>query len=105
MLLSFVYSELLSFKLHEVFRETMCIQTQVLTFCSYVWYIEKQFLNDGRGCAASPVVKTLPSKAGDEGLVPAGEAKNPHTSWPKNRNKSNIATNSLKTLSMAHIKK
>ena len=83
----------------------MCIQTQVLTFCSYVWYIEKQFLNDGRGCAASPVVKTLPSKAGDEGLVPAGEAKNPHTSWPKNRNKSNIATNSLKTLSMAHIKK
>lgn len=49
-----------------------------LTFCSYVCYIEKQFLNDERGLTVSPVVKSLPSKAGDEGSFPAGEAKNPH---------------------------
>ena len=42
-----------------------------LTFCSYVCYIEKQLLNDGRGLTASPVVKSLPSKAGDEGSFPA----------------------------------
>ena len=57
-----------------------------LTFCSHVCYIEKRFLNDGRGRAPSLVVKTLTSKAGDEGSVPAGEAKNAQTSWPKNRN-------------------
>jgi len=33
--------------------------------------------------------------------------KSPHASWPKDKagNRSNIATNSLKTLKMVHIKK
>ena len=50
------------------------------------------------------MVKTSPSNAG---LIPGQAAKIPHTSWPKNQNmnRSNIVTDSVKTLKMVHIKK
>ena len=47
-----------------------------------------------------PVVKTLPSNAGDVGLIPGLRAKILHASWPKSQNikqKQNV-TNSIKTL-------
>ena len=37
-----------------------------------------------------PVAKTLPSNAEGRGLIPCGEAKIPHASWPKNQNISTI---------------
>ena len=40
-------------------------------------------------------------------MIPGQEAKIPHVSWPKNqiiKNRSNIVTNSIKTLKMVHIK-
>ena len=49
-----------------------------------------------------PVVKTLPSNAVGAGLIPGWGAKIPHTSGPKNQNRSNIV---IKILKMAHIKK
>ena len=55
-------------------------------------------------------VKTLPSNARGEDLIPGWGAKIPHTWWPKNQNiekkktRSNIATNSKKTLKVAHVK-
>ena len=51
-----------------------------------------------------PVVKTLPSNAEGRGLIPCGEAKIPHASWPKiqNINRSNTVTKTSKTV---HIKK
>ena len=54
-----------------------------------------------------PVVKTLPSSAGDAGSIPGWGAKLPHASGSKNQNikRSNIVTNSIKTLKMVHIKK
>ena len=55
-----------------------------------------------------PVVKTLPSNAGGVGSIPGQGAKIPHVSWSKNqsiKNRSNIVTNSIKTLKMVHIKK
>ena len=33
-----------------------------------------------------PAAKTLLSKAGDTGSIPAWGAKTPHASWPKNQN-------------------
>ena len=50
-----------------------------------------------------PVVKTLPSNAEGRGLIPCGEAKIPHASWPKiqNINRSNTVTKTSKTV---HIK-
>ena len=50
-----------------------------------------------------PVVKTLPSRAGGAGSIP----KMAHTSGqnPKTQDRSNIVTNSVKTLQMIHIKK
>ena len=56
----------------------------------------------------SSVVKTSPSNAGGTGLIPGWGAKIPHALQPKNqniKNKSNIVTNSMKTLKMVHIKK
>ena len=51
---------------------------------------------------------TLPSNAGDVGLIPGGGAKIPHALGPKNQNMNNrskIVINSIKTLQMVHIKK
>ena len=54
-----------------------------------------------------PVVKTSPSAAKGVGSIPGQGAKISHASGPKNQdvNRSNIVTNSIKTLKMAHIKK
>ena len=57
---------------------------------------------------SSPVVKISLSNAGGAGSFPCGEAKIPHASKAKNQNinnKSNIVTNSIKTLKMVLIKK
>ena len=56
---------------------------------------------------AVPVVDTLPCKAGDEGLIPGCGNKIPCALKPKkqNTNRSNIVTNSIKTLKTVHIKK
>ena len=57
------------------------------------------------------MVKTLPSNAGGEGSTPGPGAKIPHASGPKNKKqtnkktRSNIVTNSIKTLKMVYIKK
>ena len=47
---------------------------------------------------------TLPANAEGRGLIPCGEAKIPHASWPKiqNINRSNTVTKTSKTV---HIKK
>ena len=52
-----------------------------------------------------PVVKNPTSNAGDVGSIPGRGAKIPHASRPKNQNRSNIVTDSIKTLIMVHIKK
>ena len=57
---------------------------------------------DFPGC---PVVETLPCNAGAAGLIPAQGAKIPHASRPKNqsiKNRSNIVTNSIKSLLKKH---
>ena len=50
-----------------------------------------------------------PSNAVGADLVPGWRAKIPSASWPekkkKKKSKSNIVTNSVKTLKMVHIKK
>ena len=54
------------------------------------------------------MVKTSPSNAGSAGSIPGWGAKIPHASRPKNqetKNRSNIVTNSVKTLKRVHIKK
>ena len=54
------------------------------------------------------MVKTLPSSPGGVGLIPGQGINIPHALRPKNQNisnKSNIVTNSIKTLKIAHIKK
>ena len=51
---------------------------------------------------------TLPFHVGGVGLIPGQALKVPHASWPKNQNmksRSNIVTNSIKTLEMVHVKK
>lgn len=53
-----------------------------------------------RDFTGSPVVKTLPSNAGDVRLIPGQGAKIEHASWPQNQNvnrRSNIVPNSVKT--------
>ena len=54
-----------------------------------------------------PVVKTSPSKAGGAGLIPGQGSKIPHASRLKNQEvkEKQIATNSIKTLTMVHIQK
>ena len=55
-----------------------------------------------------PVVKTLSANVGAVDLLPDWGTKIPHALQPENQNlinKSNIVTNSLKTLKMVHIKK
>ena len=49
--------------------------------------------------------KTLPPDAGGVGLIPGQGAKIPHTSLPKNQNRSNIMANAIKTLNGPHFKK
>ena len=49
------------------------------------------------------MVKTSPSKAGGVGSIPGLGAKIPHALRPKNR--SDIVTDSIKTLKLVHIKK
>ena len=56
------------------------------------------------------MVKTLPSSPGGTGSFPGPGVKTPYASPPKNQNmeqccRSNIVTNSIKTLKMVHIKK
>ena len=55
-------------------------------------------------------MRTWLSNVGGAGLIPSWEAKILHALWPKNqnthkKNRSNILTNSIKILKMAHIKK
>ena len=59
---------------------------------------------DFLGC---PVVKTSPSNAGVMDSIPGQGAKIPHASQPKDqniKNRSNVVTNSVKSLKMVHIK-
>ena len=42
--------------------------------------------SDCRDFPGGPVVKTSPSDAGGEGLIPGRGAEIPHASWPKNQN-------------------
>ena len=56
----------------------------------------------------SPLVKISLLNSRGAGSFPYGEAKIPHASQPKNQNinnKSNIITNSMKTLEMVSIQK
>ena len=46
--------------------------------------LEFQYAKD-QDYPGNPVVKTLPSNAGDVGLMPSWGAKLPHTSWLKNQ--------------------
>ena len=48
------------------------------------------------------MVKILPSKAGGVDLIPDQGAKMLHALRPKNQNRSNIVTNSIKTLKMVN---
>ena len=55
-----------------------------------------------------PVVKTLPSNAMDVALIPGWGARIPHALWSKKQNvnnRSNIVTNSIRTIKMVHFKK
>ena len=49
----------------------------------------------------------LPSSAGGAGLIPGQGAKISPAFWPQNPKKytSNVVTNSIKTIKMAHFKK
>ena len=51
------------------------------------------------------MVKTSPSNIGGVDSTPGQGAKMPHTLQPKNQNRNNIVTNSIKTLIIVHIKK
>ena len=54
-----------------------------MLFSVSLWLELKQSRGDFPG---GPVVKTLPSNAGDAGLIPGRGAKSPHASGPKNQN-------------------
>ena len=62
---------------------------------------------DIRDFPGGPVVKPSPSNTVGAGLILAAVAKIPHAlcQQTENINRSNIVTNSIKTLKMAHIKK
>ena len=51
------------------------------------------------------MVKTLASNEGHVGLIPGQGYKTPHSSRPKNVNRSSILTNSMKTFRTVYIKK
>ena len=75
-------------------------------------YLFSVLKHDAGDFAGGPVVNSLSSSAGDAGLIPGSGTKMPHASWPKRnqekkknkKNRSNIVTNSIKTLKMVHIK-
>ena len=54
-----------------------------------------------------PVVKTSPSNAGGEGQIPGRELRShmPQGQKTKTQNRSNLVTDSIKTLKMVYIKK
>ena len=65
--------------------------------------ILKRWQRDFPGC---PVVMTSPSNAEGAGSIPGRGAKIPYALRPKNeniKNRSDIVTNSIKTLRMGHI--
>ena len=69
-------------------------------------------ITNKRDFPSDPVHKTSLSNAGNMGSIPAWGAKIQYALWPKNQNKtkqkknrSNILTDSIKTLKMVHIKK
>ena len=67
------------------------------------WVVVSGGLRDVPGC---PVVKTLPSNAGRVDSISGQGAKIPHSLGPKHKkNRSNIVTNSIKTLKVVCIKK
>ena len=45
------------------------------------------------------MVKTSPSSVGSVGSIPVLGAKILHVSWPKNQNRNNVITNSVKIFS------
>ena len=51
------------------------------------------------------MVMTLPSNARSVGSIPGGGARIPHASWPKNKHRSTLVTNSVKSLKMVKKKK
>ena len=71
----------------------------------YPYLNKRHFYRDLPG---STVVNISPSNAGGAGLIPGWGIKMPHDSWPKNQNinnRSNVVTDSIKTLEMVNIKK
>ena len=61
-----------------------------------------------RDFLGGPLVKTLSFSAKGEGSIPGQGAEIPHGMWPKKQNtnnRSNMSTNSIKTVKMVHIKK
>ena len=52
-----------------------------------------------------PMVKTFPSNTGGAGFTSGHETKVSHGQKTKTENRSNIVTNSIKTLKTAYIKK
>ena len=60
-----------------------------------------------RDFSGGPVVKTLPSNAGAEGSITGRELRShmPRGEKTKTQNRSNLVTDSIKTLKMVHIKK
>ena len=60
-----------------------------------------------QGLPFCSVFRTSPSNAEGTGSIPGREAKIPHALGPKTKteNRSNIVTNSIKTLKIVHIKK
>ena len=51
------------------------------------------------------MAKPSPSYAGGPSSMPGGEAKIPHASGPKNQNRNNVVTNSIKTLKYSPCQK
>ena len=76
---------------------------------SLFWYpCVKLYKISFLGFPGSPVVKTLPSNSGGAGSIPDQETKIPNASGTEKQNiksRSNIVTNSIKTLNTVHIKK
>ena len=61
--------------------------------------------SQGRHCPGDPVLKASASNAAGVGSLPDQGAKIPHASWLKTQNRnnrSNIVTNSTKTLQSVH---
>ena len=88
--------------LHKLTRRSPGKFIQMLqSFSSYSLHAQK---GDFPG---SQVVKTLPSKAGGEGSTPGRELRSymPQGQKTKTQNRSNLVTDSVKTLKMVHIKK